>query len=257
MQKIHLSTVGLFLCGMLIGFISCEHDPVGVEGGLMPIDTTTNPIDTTVVNPPDTSSMNDDFCSPDSVYFNLQILPILRSNCNFFGCHSSFSAADDVILENYETTFQTADVRPFNLEGSDLYSVLVTENAEKIMPPPPRSPLSSEQIALVSVWISQGAENLDCNPGAAGCDTVDVRYSTFVEPVIIDHCRGCHSGPTPEGGVDLSTYERVKEKVDAGLLHGVIAWLDGFVTMPKGGARLPQCTIDKIKSWIDSGAQNN
>jgi uncharacterized membrane protein len=240
-----------FLSLMLFEISSCKHSPIVIDDDLIPIDTTDNPIDTTVV---DTSGTP---CDPDIVYFNLDILPILKSNCAFSGCHDAASAENGVILESYETTMQTADVEPFDLDESKLYRVIIETDEDKRMPRPPSAPLTASQINLIAKWILQGAENLECDPDAGVCDTEDVSFSAFVQPVIQDHCQGCHSGDTPTGGIDLTNHGNVKTIAETGRLYGAISWQTGYVKMPLGGDQLPQCTIDKFKSWIDAGSPDN
>ena len=43
----------------------------------------------------------------------------------------------------------------------------------------------------------------------------------------------------------------------SGKLYGALSWSNGFMAMPQGGSKLPDCNINKIKSWIDAGAANN
>jgi hypothetical protein len=55
----------------------------------------------------------------------------------------------------------------------------------------------------------------------------------------------------------LDTYARVKTVADNGKLMGVITHANGFPQMPKGGNKLSDCNIAKIKKWVDAGAPNN
>lgn len=243
-----------FVLSILLSAGSCQHDPFLEDDTFNPGDTTVvDPGDTTVINPNDTI----DPCDPEVVYFDQQVLPILQSNCALSGCHDAITHEDGVDLTSYEKVMQTADVRPNNLGGSDLYEVITDDDVDDRMPPAPNIPLTSEQIQLIADWILQGAEDLACNPDAGGCDTENVRYADFVQPLIQNTCQGCHSGGAPSGGIDLSTYQGVKGVADNGRLYGAISWQSGFVNMPFNGNQLPDCTIDKIKSWIDSGAPNN
>ncbi|HOY14742.1 MAG TPA: hypothetical protein PLY70_16465, partial [Saprospiraceae bacterium] len=70
-------------------------------------------------------------------------------------------------------------------------------------------------------------------------------------------CNGCHNSVTKSGGISLDNYAGVKRIVDAKRLYGAMARLSGFVPMPQGQNKLDDCTIKKIKTWIDEGAQNN
>lgn len=248
----------ILVLGIWLSFPSCKHGPLLDDPGPNPMDTTVNPqdtmmMDTTIV---DTIEMAIP-CDPNVVYFDFQILPILQSNCAFSGCHDAASAEDGVILESYETVMQTADVEPFNLNDSEIYEVLVDNDLDERMPPVPTASLSSQQINVIATWILQGAEDLECDPNAEGCDTEDVSFSNFVFPLLQSHCIGCHGGISPSGGIDFTTHSNVAVYANNGKLYGAIAHEAGFEAMPQGSDQLDECTIDKIKSWVDAGALDN
>ena len=69
--------------------LGCEHDPVIDLADLPTFDTTNTIIDTTGTG----GNPNEDICSPDSIYFENDILPILISNCAIPGCHDASSAS--------------------------------------------------------------------------------------------------------------------------------------------------------------------
>lgn len=248
----------IFGCGLALSFYSCQHEPVTIEGDNNPVDTTgNNPIDTTGNEPTDTTSTGTP-CDPEVVYFELDVLPILRSNCAKSGCHDDATAQDGVILTSYESVMATGGIDPFDLSGSDLYEVITEDDPDKRMPQPPNPRLSSAQINLISAWILQGAKDEICDPGAGGCDTDNVSYSADIRPILENNCLGCHQGANPVGGFTLETYNGVVAKVNSGRLYGAVAWETGFVPMPFGASSpLPDCDLDKIKAWIDAGAPNN
>lgn len=239
--------IGLFLGFVLIVFEGCKHsplDPMIIE----------EPPDTTIVDPPDTTTHTP--CDSNLVYFEAEILPILRSNCALSGCHDMVTAEDDVILTDYENVIATADVEPFNLSGSKIYEVLTEQDEDDRMPPPPQNRLDAEQIELIARWILQGAEDLFCSENSP-CDTSMVSYSGDIIPIVNTYCKGCHSGSAPSGNIDLSNYQGVKTQAISGKLVGVVTWSPGFVKMPQGGSQLPQCDQDKIMYWVSQGALNN
>jgi len=247
MRKLLAYLAGIYLVLHLASAMtSCKHDPL-FDQDLPPVDTTGNPVDTTVQGIP---------CDPDKIYFDLDVLPILLSNCAFSGCHDAASAQDGVILTNYENVMATADVRPFDLEGSDLHEVLVEDDPDKRMPYQ-LPPLGQAQIQIIEKWILQGAKNLKCDPDAGACDTVNVSYAQTIAPVIEAHCKGCHSGSAPSGGIDLASWQGVKTVALNGKLYGAISWASGAPKMPQGGNKLPDCTIAQFKSWIGAGAPQN
>ena len=249
----------IFGGGLMLSIFSCQHEPITIEGGdNNPIDTTgNNPIDTTGNNPTDTT-MHGTPCDPDVVYFELEVLPILRSNCAKSGCHDENSAQNGVILVSYESVMATAEITPFNLGDSELYDVITETDPDKRMPQTPNPALTSAQINLIAAWILQGAKNEVCDPGAGECNTENVSYSADIRPILDANCLGCHQGATPYGGFSLETYNDVVAKVNSGRFYGAVAWEQGFVPMPFGASMpLPDCSLDKIKAWIDAGTPKN
>ena len=122
-------------------------------------------------------------------------------------------------------------------------------------PPPPRNPLSQQQINLIYKWIQQGAKNNSCESSV--CDTATVTYTASIRPILNTYCMGCHSSSAPQGGIDYSTYAGVKAKVDDGRLLGAINHQAGFSAMPKNGNKLSECDLAKFRIWIAAGAANN
>jgi hypothetical protein len=61
-------------------------------------------------------------CSPDSVYFVNEILPIISSNCTMSGCHDAASHKEGVILTNYTNIMKY--VTPGNASRSKLYTII-------------------------------------------------------------------------------------------------------------------------------------
>lgn len=250
--------IGLMLLMVMISMPACEHDPTSpVDPD--PMDTTGNPIDTTG-NPIDTSSVDTSGvpCDPNVIYFEYQILPILRSNCAKSGCHDAITHEEGIILDSYENVMDSDVIRPGRPDNSDLYERITDDDSDDRMPPPPNARLTSEQISLIRNWIQSGAENLDCNPNYGSCNTTNMSYAGNIAPVLNANCVGCHSGVAPSGGITLNTYEGVRSVALSGKLIGAITWSPGFSPMPKGASqKLPDCTIQKINAWVNDGAPNN
>jgi hypothetical protein len=244
----------IFVVGVVVSSVlGCRHEPFMMpdDEDFDPVDTTDMMVDTMVT---DTSSV---LCDSTKVYFDQQVLPILRASCAFSGCHDATTASDGVILDNYDNVTLTGGVRAFELEGSDLYEVLVDDDDDDRMPQAPRARLPQDQINLIATWIREGAENLSCDPAAGGCDTLAVSFAAVVKPIIETNCQSCHSGGSPSGGINLSSYAGIKARADSGQLFGSMDWRNGFSRMPQGGPKLEQCKIDQIASWINDGAENN
>ena len=89
-------------------------------------------------------------------------------------------------------------------------------------------------------------------------DPATMRYSTTINSILTSYgCIGCHSGPSPSGTINLSTYSGVNAVASDGRLHGAINHEPGFEPMPQGSSKMNACDIRKIKAWIDAGAPNN
>ncbi len=231
---------------------ACVHEttvsPVDPGPDPDPADTTENPIDTTDPGVP---------CDPDLVYFNMQILPILKSNCAKSGCHDAITRQKGVILDSYQHVISSDVIKPFDLEDSELFERITENDPHKVMPPPPNQRLNAEQINLIATWIFQGAKDFDCDENAGQCDTTNVTYAGFVSPLLTTNCVGCHSGGAPSGGISLNSHAGVQAVALNGRLYGAISHSPGFEPMPRDSAKMPQCTIDKIKAWINDGAPDN
>lgn len=193
-------------------------------------------------------------CHPDTVYFVNDILPLINSSCGTTGCHDAQTQQDGVRLTDYQSIIQTGDVVAFNPGESEIYEVLLEDDPEKRMPPPPNDPLNNDQIELIRKWIEQGAINNECTEQ---CDTTNVKYATHVFPVIEETCLGCHSGANPSGGVFLENYEDIKTYAQNGKLTGTINHDAGFSPMPQNGEQLSFCKRLAIEKWIEDGMPDN
>ena len=191
--------------------------------------------------------------NPDIVYFENDIKPILNSSCAYSGCHDANTAADGVILDTYENIIATGDIEKRKPEDSKIYEVITDTDQGKVMPPPPNTKLSSDQIALIRKWIVQGAKNNGC----LDCDSVTVTYSNQVVESLNSNCNACHSTASASGGVVLDNYTDVKKEVDNGKLSGTVNHDTGFKVMPPSGTQISACDLTIINKWIADGAPNN
>lgn len=238
--------VGIALISLLLP--ACRHELGQIPFG--PID----PTDTIVIPPPpppdpvDTSGVP---CSPDTVYFQNQILPLLVSNCAMSACHDVQSHQEGIILTNYTNIRQK--VVPFNASQSKIYKSIIDTDPGDRMPRPPAPAFTPEQKNLVKKWIEQGALNNVCNESYGQCDTMNITYTAYLQPLLASKCVGCHGVTNPGGGIKLTSYAEVKASAQSGKLYGSIAWLYGFKLMPQSGAQLSSCQISKVKAWVDSG----
>jgi hypothetical protein len=228
---------------------ACKHDP-SLPGGIDPTDTIVDPVDTT-----GGGTGSGIPCDPDSIYFQNQILPILVSNCTESGCHNEIDRKEGIVLTSYQNIMNTVDdMYSTDWDKNEMMEALLEDDPDKRMPYG-KPALPQAQINLIAAWIQQGAKNNGCNENYGACETVNVKYSAFVQPLIQAKCQGCHSGSAPQGGVNLSTYTNVKTLALNGKLYAAVTRTTNW--MPNGGAKLDDCTLDKLKAWVDAGAPEN
>ena len=91
------------------------------------------------------------------------------------------------------------------------------------------------------------------------CDTASVKYSTDVVQILQNNCYECHgSGRTAgSGGILLEGYSNLKIYADNGYLAGNISHAPGYIGMPYGRPKLPDCEVNTVVAWVHQGAQNN
>ena len=190
-------------------------------------------------------------CDPNTVYFQQQILPLLISNCAVPGCHNTATDDNDgIVITSYTTLMESGIV-----QDGDLMEAITDNDPDKLMPRPPQTPLTQAQINLIATWIQQGAQNNGCEE--AGCDTLNVTFAGTIRPIVQLRCQGCHSGATPQGGLDFTAWGTLNMVALDGRLAGAIQHQATFTAMPPSGPMLSDCRIAQFLDWIDLGAPNN
>ncbi len=93
---------------------------------------------------------------------------------------------------------------------------------------------------------------------SANCDTATVTYSASIAPLMNASCNSCHGGSAAAGGgIVLDTYAGVKTYAANGKLLNSILQNGAASAMPKGSGKLPDCSINKVRAWINKGMLNN
>lgn len=122
--------------------------------------------------------------------------------------------------------------------------------------------LSSITLIGIISCSKQSADTLTTTPTTpvtSQCDTSAVKYSADISVILQNNCYSCHgSGSTGgSGGILLEGYSNLKKWADNGILVGNVTHASGFVAMPYGQAKLPDCQVNKIVAWVHQGALNN
>lgn len=194
-------------------------------------------------------------CDPDTVYFVNDVLPLVQSSCAISGCHDEETAKHRVVLNNYENIISTGKIKKGDALDSELYEVLNEKGDDMMAPEDHGGPWDASKIEMIKTWINQGALNNQCQESA--CDTNAVTFSGSVQPILATYCLGCHSYPSPEGGVFLNDYAGVLDQVNNKRILGSIRHKAGFSAMPKNMNKLSDCEIRTVAIWIENGALNN
>lgn len=193
-------------------------------------------------------------CSPDSVYFENHIVPILITRCGISSCHDNETYQSDLNLMDYQSLMASGVVVPGNAAESMFYQVL-TGSAEVSMPPAGEMTLTAHQKEQIAQWIDQGARHNAC---IEACDTLSVSYALNVLPIIEDRCQWCHGqGPNVAGGLLLVGYGHISTAAMDGLLMNAILGQNGYEPMPSVGPALTDCQVMLIQQWIADGAPQN
>lgn len=223
----------MLLAGLLV-LSACKHEPpVAPEP------------------PDDNGGGSGQPCDPNVVYFEQQVLPMLISNCAIPGCHNvPTDENDDIQITSYATLMSSGIV-----QNGDFWEALNEDDPDKVMPRPPQAPLSQEQLNTIWQWLQQGAQNTSCQE--AGCDTLNVTYSGSIVPIIQQSCQGCHSGPTPQGGLNLTAWSVVNALANDGRLVQAVNHTPPTAPMPPTGPKISACKIRQIELWVAAGAPNN
>jgi hypothetical protein len=110
---------------------------------------------------------------------------------------------------------------------------------------------------VVLVSCSKQSEDVLKGQVTVTCDTVGMKYSTNVLPILTANCYSCHANGIVNGGVSLDGYSSVVKQVSNGNLVAAITHAAGVVPMPYNGGKLSDCDITIIKAWINEGTPNN
>jgi cytochrome c5 len=88
------------------------------------------------------------------------------------------------------------------------------------------------------------------------CDTTSVTYSGSIQPILEQYCYQCHNNAS-SNNIKLENYSDVVVRANNGSLYGSIAHESGYSAMPPSGGKLDDCTLAKVRIWINAGSPND
>ena len=89
------------------------------------------------------------------------------------------------------------------------------------------------------------------------CDTINIGYAKDIEPILRNSCYTCHGSGINLGNVTLEGYASLQSYIADGSLLGSTEHNSEFSPMPKGGTKLNDCSLNKMKVWLRDGAITN
>jgi mono/diheme cytochrome c family protein len=114
----------------------------------------------------------------------------------------------------------------------------------------PVAPVDSGDTASVEVEPQDDGDDADGDGGGGKAVTYD-----DVEPILADHCGGCHGSPTSGGApFSLDGYQDAADRIDRIVARAV----DGDPRpMPPSGLELTNKEANTLIDWLDAGAPRN
>jgi hypothetical protein len=95
-------------------------------------------------------------------------------------------------------------------------------------------------------------------PQPSVCDTVNMKYSIDVVPILQANCYVCHGGTASgSAGRKFDTHALLSNYVANGKLVKAITHSPGATPMPYNLPKMSDCNINKILDWVNRGALDN
>jgi hypothetical protein len=86
------------------------------------------------------------------------------------------------------------------------------------------------------------------------CDTTNATYSEDILPIFTANCMPCHDiGNYSLSGITLTVLDSARIPARNGLLLKAVTHDPSVVPMPRGGGKISDCDIGKIRKWIELG----
>jgi len=103
------------------------------------------------------------------------------------------------------------------------------------------------------LFLQPGCKNYNEADLYPDCDTTNVTYSKNIRPIFSANCLPCHSTANQFGGIILDVLDSARIPARNGSLLKAVTHDPSVVPMPKGGGKLTDCDIAKIRRWISLG----
>lgn len=106
--------------------------------------------------------------------------------------------------------------------------------------------------AIISTSITSCEQDEIVKIGGIGqnCDTNNVSFQQFIQPLIDKNCKGCHNNSRQFAGVNLEGYHNIKIVAQSGkLISSLYRSMGAYISS--------ECDKAKIQAWINQGLKEN
>jgi uncharacterized membrane protein len=153
----------------------------------------------------------------DLVVFEHLVRPIIEQNCQ--SCHNPEKLKGELNLATYAGHLAGGELGPalvpFDVEASEMiFRVTLPQDDEEFMPPDEKSPLSADEIGLLSWWIAQGAlKDQKVGETAVIPDSVDAYIQTIFATMLT---------PAEREELNAARVRMYEELAEFRTVHGVL-----------------------------------
>lgn len=110
--------------------------------------------------------------------------------------------------------------------------------------------LLSGAIGSISITSCEQDEIVKIGGIGANCDTNNVSFRQFIQPLIDKNCKGCHNSSKQFAGINLEGYLNIKIVAQSGkLISSLYRSMGAYINN--------ECDKTKIQAWINQGLKEN
>jgi len=115
-------------------------------------------------------------------------------------------------------------------------------------------------IVAITAWVGCQSKKEELAYPVITCDTANVKYSVEIVGILQANCYRCHATAVANSlgaGYRLEGYNNLRIWAQSGSLLSSVIHDQNASPMPKSAAKLPNCDIAKIRTWVRAGYPNN
>ncbi len=195
--------------------------------------------------------------------FAKDIHPILEQNC--VKCHGPEKQKSKLRLDSLEAALKGGKGGPALVAGdaskSELFHRITLPKSDDDFMPSEGEPLATAQMALIKVWIDQGAVWPEQAAAKGGID-----FAKDILPILNQNCFKCHGEEKQKGKLRLDSIDAalkggkggpaivVKDAEKSEMIRRITLPKDDDDVMPPEGDPVSKAHLDLLKAWITQGA---